>query len=135
MLLCIDVGNTNITLGVFDKEKLLGTFRMTTKIERTSDEYGMTIRKIFDYNGIDSDGIHHTIIASVVPKVMYSLTSGIIKYFNNKPIIIGPGVRTGMKIVAPFPEHISNIVVAFSGFLTNSANNTESNENLKYELF
>ena len=63
MLLCIDVGNTNITLGVFDKEKLLGTFRMTTKIERTSDEYGMTIRKIFDYNGIDSDGIHHPIIA------------------------------------------------------------------------
>ena len=109
MLLCIDVGNTNITLGVFDKEKLLGTFRMTTKIERTSDEYGMTIRKIFDYNGIDSDGIHHTIIASVVPKVMYSLTSGIIKYFNNKPIIIGPGVRTGMKIVAPFPEHIGAV--------------------------
>lgn len=106
MLLCIDVGNTNITLGVFDKKKLLGTFRMTTKIDRTSDEYGMTIRKIFDYNGIDSDGIHHTIIASVVPKVMYSLTSGIIKYFHCKPIIIGPGVRTGMKIVAPFPEHI-----------------------------
>lgn len=106
MLLCIDVGNTNITLGVFRGKKLLGTFRMTTKIDRTSDEYGMTIRKIFDYNGIDSDGIHHTIIASVVPKVMYSLTSGIIKYFHNKPIIIGPGVRTGMKIVAPFPEHI-----------------------------
>ncbi len=106
MLLCIDVGNTNITLGVFDRKKLLGTFRMTTKIDRTSDEYGMTIRKIFDYNGIDSDGIHHTIIASVVPKVMYSLTSGIIKYFHSKPIIIGPGVRTGMKIVAPFPEHI-----------------------------
>ena len=106
MLLCIDVGNTNITLGVFRGKKLLGTFRMTTKIDRTSDEYGMTIRKIFDYNGIDSDGIHHTIIASVVPKVMYSLTSGIIKYFHSKPIIIGPGVRTGMKIVAPFPEHI-----------------------------
>ena len=52
MLLCIDVGNTNITLGVFEGKKLLGTFRMTTKIDRTSDEYGMTIKKIFDYNGL-----------------------------------------------------------------------------------
>lgn len=118
MLLCIDVGNTNITLGVFDKKKLLGTFRMTTKIDRTSDEYGMTIRKIFDYNGIDSDKIHHTIITSVVPKGMYSLNSGIIKYFNNKPIVVGPGIKTWMKIVAPFPEQIGadRIVDAVAGY-------------------
>ncbi len=106
MLLCIDVGNTNITLGVFEKDKLLGTFRMTTKIDRTSDEYGMTIRKIFDYNGIASDKIRHTIIASVVPKGMYSLTSGIIKYFGITPIIVGPGIKTGMRIATPFPEQI-----------------------------
>ena len=106
MLLCIDVGNTNITLGVFEKDKLLGTFRMTTKIDRTSDEYGMTIRKIFDYNGIDSNKIRHTIIASVVPKGMYSLTSGIIKYFGITPIIVGPGIKTGMRIATPFPEQI-----------------------------
>ncbi len=106
MLLCIDVGNTNITLGVFEKEKLFGTFRMTTKIDRTSDEYGMTIMKIFDYNKIESDKIRHCIIASVVPKGMYSLTSGIIKYFGITPIIVGPGIKTGMRIATPFPEQI-----------------------------
>lgn len=106
MLLCIDVGNTNITLGVFADKKLLGTFRMTTKIDRTSDEYGMTMRKIFDYNGIDADKIVSVIIASVVPKGMYSLTSGVIKYFNTTPIIIGPGIKTGMRLAVPFPEQV-----------------------------
>ncbi|MCR4610535.1 MAG: type III pantothenate kinase [Lachnospiraceae bacterium] len=106
MLLCIDVGNTNITLGVFDGKKLLGTFRLTTKIERTSDEYGIAFREIFECNGIDSDSIRHAIIASVVPKGMYSLTSGLYKYFNVKPVVVGPGTKTGMRIATPFPEQI-----------------------------
>ncbi len=106
MLLCIDVGNTNTTLGVFDGKKMLGTFRLTTKIERTSDEYGVIMKQIFDYNDINSDDINNAIIASVVPKGMYSLTSGLIKYFGITPIIIGPGTKTGMRIDMPFPEQI-----------------------------
>ncbi len=106
MLLCIDVGNTNITLGVFAEKELKGTFRLTTKIDRTSDEYGTTIKQILEYNGINPNGVKKAIIASVVPKGMYSLTSALIKYFSITPIVIGPGTKTGMRIATPFPEQI-----------------------------
>ena len=82
MLLTIDVGNTNITLGVFDGEDLLGSFRVTTKINRTPDEFGITFREILRSNNLDYTKIDDVIIASVVPNVMHSLTSSIIKYFD-----------------------------------------------------
>ncbi len=88
MLLTIDVGNTNITLGVFKEEVLLGTFRMTTKRSRTSDEYGFTICGILEHRSICPQDIHSVIIASVVPDIMHSLTSGIIKYLNVRPLIV-----------------------------------------------
>ena len=75
MLLVIDVGNTNITLGVFDKEELFGTFRMKTKQPRTSDEYGITLQELVERHGIESSKINAVIIASVVPDVMHSLGS------------------------------------------------------------
>lgn len=106
MLLAIDVGNTNITLGVFDGEKLAGTFRITTGINRTSDEYGVIIGDILTYNGITKENVDDAIIASVVPNVMHSLTSGVIKYFDINPVIIGPGIKTGIKIVTPNPQQI-----------------------------
>ena len=106
MLLTIDVGNTNITLGVFDGEKLFGTFRITTGIDRTSDEYGIVISDILRRNGIQREKIQDAIIASVVPKVMHSLISGVIKYFDINPVIVGPGIRTGIKIVTENPRQI-----------------------------
>ncbi len=106
MLLGIDVGNTNITLGVFDGEQLKGTFRMTTKIARTSDEYGIFISDLLESNGIKRTQVGAVIIASVVPDIMYSLNSAIIKYLKREPIIVGPGVRTGIKIVTENPRQI-----------------------------
>ena len=76
MLLTIDVGNTNITMGVFRGEELLGMSRMTTKRPRTSDEYGMTICGILEHRSIDPKEIQAVIIASVVPDIMHSLTNG-----------------------------------------------------------
>ncbi len=106
MLLTIDVGNTNITLGVFAGEKLKGTFRMTTGEERTSDEYGTFIRSILSRNGVKADDVADCIIASVVPKVMHSLTSAIIKYLDVQPVIVEPGIKTGLKIVTQNPQTI-----------------------------
>ncbi|MFQ7264952.1 MAG: type III pantothenate kinase [Lachnospiraceae bacterium] len=107
MLLTIDVGNTNITLGVFDGEDLIGTFRITTGIDRTSDEFGVVIGDILRCNDISPDRkIQDVIIASVVPNVMHSLTSGVIKYFHITPVIVGPGIRTGIKIVTENPRQI-----------------------------
>ena len=106
MLLAVDVGNTNITLGVFNGEELVGTFRMTTRIARTSDEYGMIISEILEQNGIAHKDINDAIIASVVPALMHSLTSGIIKYFHIEPIIIEAGIKTGIRIATENPKQI-----------------------------
>ena len=106
MLLAVDVGNTNITIGVFDGEKLLGSYRLTTAITRTSDEYGISIGDIMAMNGLDRKSITAAVIASVVPAVMHSLTSGIIKYFHVKPLIVEAGVKTGIRIATENPKQI-----------------------------
>ena len=82
MLLAIDVGNTNITIGVFQKEDLAANFRLTTKIARTSDEYGLLLCDLLRTRGIDPNCLEDVIIASVVPGMMYSFTSGITKYIH-----------------------------------------------------
>lgn len=106
MLLAIDVGNTNITIGVFDKEKLVTTFRMTTKMQRTSDEYGITIIDLLEHNEISHNEIKDAIISSVVPNVMHSLCSGMIKYFEIQPMVVEPGVKTGIRITSENPAQI-----------------------------
>ena len=106
MLLVIDVGNTNITLGVFDDVKLEANFRITTQVPRTSDEYGLLLCNLLKARKIKIEDIDSVIIASVVPKVMYSLTSGIIKYLNITPLIVGAGTKTGIKIAAVNPREI-----------------------------
>ena len=88
MLLVIDVGNTNITLGVFKGKELSGTFRMTTKLPRTSDEYGITLKELVERHGIRSGDIDAVIVASVVPDIMHSLGSALIKYFGIKPMVV-----------------------------------------------
>ena len=118
MLLTIDGGNTNITLGVFENETLKGTFRMTTKRSRTSDEYGFNICGILEHRNIMPQDIKDVIIASVVPDIMHSLTSGIIKYLNIKPIIVSAGIKTGIRIVTENPKEIGpdRIVDAVAGY-------------------
>ena len=106
MLLTIDVGNTNITFGVFDRKKLVTTFRMTTKQSRTSDEYGVGILELIERNQLSGTDIRDVIIASVVPDVMHSLTNAILKYFEITPVIVGPGIKTGIRVVTENPKQI-----------------------------
>lgn len=106
MLLVIDVGNTNITLGVFHGEELLGTFRMTTKIPRTSDEYGITLKELVERQGILSTDIDAVIVASVVPDVMHSLGSAMIKYFGIRPMVVSAGIKTGIRIMTENPKQV-----------------------------
>lgn len=108
MLLTIDVGNTNITFGIFDKETLITTFRMTTKQLRTSDEYGISIIDMLERNHIFKKEVQDVIIASVVPNVMHSLNSAIIKYLEITPIIVGPGIKTGIRVVTENPKQIGS---------------------------
>lgn len=106
MLLAVDVGNTNITFGVFENEIIIATFRMTTKLPRTSDEYGITIRELLKAKGIDYDNIKDVIISSVVPNIMHSFQNSFIKYFDKKPMLVGPGVKTGIKLPIPNPNEV-----------------------------
>lgn len=106
MLLAVDVGNTNVTIGVFDGGELVTTFRMTTKMQRTSDEFGMTIIDLIEHNQVESSKITAAVISSVVPNIMHSLCSGIIKYFGIQPMVVEPGVKTGIRIVTENPAQI-----------------------------
>lgn len=106
MILVIDVGNTNMTLGVYDGDKLEATFRMMTKTPRTSDEYGVMITQLLQTKNIAVEQLEGSIIASVVPEVMHSLIGGVVRYLNSNPLIVGPGVKTGIKIVTEDPRAI-----------------------------
>lgn len=108
MILAIDVGNTNITIGVFQEEELKGVFRMTSSPVRTSDEYGIYLCSLLEHRGIDPACIVNVVISSVVPDVMYSLNSAVIKYFKVRPITVGPGIKTGIKLVTGNPKEIGS---------------------------
>ena len=106
MILALDVGNTNITCGVFDGDRMKASFRITTKMPRTSDEYGMLLSNLLERNQVGMDDIHDAIICSVVPNIMHSLQNGLIKYFNIRPIIVEAGIKTGIRIATPNPQQI-----------------------------
>lgn len=106
MLLAVDIGNTNITFGVIQNKSIIATFRMTTKLPRTSDEYGITIREMIRVREIDYRNIKDVIISSVVPDIMHSFQNAFIKYFDKRPLIVGPGIRTGIKLPVPNPNEI-----------------------------
>ena len=106
MLFAIDVGNTNITIGLFDGKKLVNKFRMITQTDRTSDAYGVFLGEWLFVNHMKPTDITDVIVSSVVPNIMHSLTSGIIKYFNVTPVIVAPGIKTGINVSIPNPKEL-----------------------------
>lgn len=106
MILVLDVGNTNITAGVYRDEELVTTFHMTVGMERTSDEFGVLITDLMDRNGVSVNDIAGVIIASVVPNIMHSLSNAIVRYLKKQPLVVGPGTKTGIKIDTPNPREI-----------------------------
>lgn len=106
MLLTVDVGNTNITFGLFKGEELKYSFRMMTKQPRTSDEYGVAVMMLLQQMDVKKEEVEGIIIASVVPDIMHSLVGGLERYVGKKPLIVGPGVKTGIKIVTENPREI-----------------------------
>lgn len=106
MVLALDVGNTNMTAGVFFNDEITATFRITTKIPRTSDEYGMMLYNMLEQNKINPKDIKDAIICSVVPDVMHSLASCMIKYLGIQPMIVASGIKTGLRIQLPNPKQV-----------------------------
>jgi len=106
VILVSDVGNTNIVLGIYDEKNLIAEWRLSTDLTRTADEFGIQVFQLFSQSRIDTSEIEGVIISSVVPNIMYSLEHMIRKYFDVSPIIIGPGVKTGINIKYDNPKEV-----------------------------
>ena len=92
MLLAVDVGNTNVEFGIYERENLVRSFRITTKANQTSDEIGLTVCEYFHRFQMDVKGVEAVIIASVVPDIMYSLKNAMVKYLGCKPLVVNEDV-------------------------------------------
>lgn len=106
MLLAVDVGNTNITFGVYRNKELVTTFRMTTKTPRTSDEYGIAVMELLRIQKVKAGDIKGIVVASVVPNVMHALNGAFIRYVGKEALIVGPGVKTGIRLNSENPREI-----------------------------
>ncbi|MGI6113923.1 MAG: type III pantothenate kinase [Mahellales bacterium] len=106
MILVMDVGNTNIVLGVYKADELAAYWRISTDRDKSADELGMLVLQLFNYEGIKSDRIKGIIISSVVPNLMYTLEHMTRKYFNVKALVVGPGIKTGMHIKYDNPKEV-----------------------------
>ncbi|KRQ86668.1 Type III pantothenate kinase [Caloramator mitchellensis] len=106
MILVFDVGNTNIVVGAYDGKKLLDVWRMSTNPPRTSDEYGIIVINLFEKSGFDYKKVDAVVVSSVVPNIMYSLEHMIRKYFEVEPLVVGPGVKTGINIKYDNPKEV-----------------------------
>jgi type III pantothenate kinase len=121
MLLVIDVGNTNTVLGLYDEDKLIHDWRIRTEIDHTIDEYGILISNLYQSSRMrakDIRAVTAIIISCVVPPMLNILEPLCIKYFNIKPLIVGPGIKTGMPIFYDNPKEVGadrivNAVAAF----------------------
>jgi len=106
MLLVMDVGNTNVVIGIFKGDQLIHQWRIATDRNKTEDEYGTLIKMFLRDENISVEEIEAVIISSVVPPLNYALESMVKKYFKLKPMIVGPGIKTGLNIKYDNPKEI-----------------------------
>jgi type III pantothenate kinase len=106
VLFVIDVGNTNTVLGVFDGDCLVQDWRLETRASRTADEYGILFRQLFDSAGVSIEGVKASIISCVVPPMLRMLEEACERYFGVAPLVVGPGIRTGMPIRYENPREV-----------------------------
>ena len=110
MLLAIDIGNTNIVLGVFDGKRLAHSWRLTTLRERTADELGLLVHGLFDVSRIDRKAVRSVIMASVVPPLTSPARGMVERYFNLTAMVVEPGLETGMPMLYDTPPHVGAFV-------------------------
>jgi type III pantothenate kinase len=123
MLFCIDIGNTNIVLGLCDGERVLHHWRLRTEREITSDELGILVRNLFSSSGVSLEAVRNIIISSVVPPLMNTFEEFSNRYFKVKPLVVGPETRTGMPILYDNPKEVGadrivNSVAAYEKYRT-----------------
>jgi type III pantothenate kinase len=106
MLLAIDIGNTNTVLGLFEDGSLVHDWRIRTEVNITIDEYAIILRSLFAVHEIPLDSVNDVIISCVVPPVLNSAERFCQRYFRTAPLVVGPGIRTGMPILYDNPKEV-----------------------------
>lgn len=121
MLLVMDVGNTNTVLGLFEGDTLLHDWRIRTEVHMTVDEYGILLKNLLETQKLPLSVVTDVIVSSVVPPVLNHIEGFCRKYFDTDPLVVGPGIRTGMPILYDNPKEVGadrivNAVAAFETF-------------------
>jgi type III pantothenate kinase len=121
VLLAVDVGNTNVTIALFDGERLAADWRVTSHRERTADEMAVELRQLFELRGFGLDIVTGVVISSVVPTLNPALVEASRRYLNCEPVMVGPGVKTSVRIRAENPkevgaDRIANALAAYTKY-------------------
>lgn len=121
MILVIDVGNTNIKYGVYDGSELKASFRVASRKNKTADEYGVALVSLLNSSNISVADIKGVILSSVIPSLNYTVCHMCEYFFGVTPLVVGPGIKTGLKIKADNPREVGadiivNSVSAFSKY-------------------
>jgi type III pantothenate kinase len=119
MLLALDAGNTNITIGAFDRTELAGRWRLRTALDQTADEWGVLMRNLFSLSGLELGAVDGVIISSVVPPLDGALAEMASKYFHRQAVFVTPATNTGLEICVDNPsevgaDRIANSVAAYT---------------------
>lgn len=106
MLLAIDIGNTNIVLGLYQGKKLITHWRLATQAERTADEYGVILTQLVEHGGFRCEQISAIAVSCVVPPMLTTAQELAARFFDREPLIVGPGIKTGMPILYENPKDV-----------------------------
>lgn len=123
MLLAIDIGNTNLVIGCIKDDTIVFKARIATDKAKTSDQYGVEIKNMLEAFGVQKEDISDCIISSVVPPVFNSVKTGVIKVIGKQPLVVGPGLKTGLNIHVDIPSQVGSdrIVIAVAALATYKA--------------
>ena len=118
MLLCIDIGNTNIVLAVADHDRIIRQWRIKTVKNATPDEIGLAVKDLFECSGIKTNEIKDVIITSVVPSLIKPMEEFSLIYFNVRPLVVGDGIKIGMNLRYDDPKEVGpdRIVNGVAGY-------------------
>ena len=118
MLLCIDIGNTNVKFGIFKENDLIASFRITSKRNSTADEYGVLVRDLLASANLKAEDLEGIIMSSVIPQLNYTMEHMCEQYLGKRPLTVAPGLKTGINLKVDSPKEVGadrivNSVAAF----------------------
>ena len=114
MLLAIDIGNTNIKYGIYDGEELVASFRVSSRLSRTADENGSVLINLLASKGLKTSDVTGVIMSSVIPSLNYTICHMCEYFFGISPLMVGPGIKTGLNIKADNPKEVGADIIVNS---------------------